>query len=256
MASAPSATSPHLPAGRHRWELTAGLPVPLAPSVLGTESLPGGAIVHASPVATAIGYTAEISADGAATWQPCGSAPQPLFKLDGLTNGAKYHVRITAHNAEQKSDPGPEYPIYVTDQAPLPPDGLFVGLAQGSATITWGEVLGATEYRLYRRGKSENGFRVVYAGLQRRWKDVDAAIVASAVSPVNTVPSREALVACEYYVTTVSHNGEGNASRHVDTNPASWRNWNPTDDEQFRRVLEQRTPNMLPNDGGQKHYPR
>ena len=252
----PNANTALLPAGRHRWELTGGLPVPLAPSVLSTESLPAGAIIHGGAVAGATSYSAEISSDNAATWTPCGTANQPLFKLNGLTNGAKYHVRITSHNAEQKSDPGAEYPMYVTDQAPSPPDGLFVDLAQGSVTITWGEVLGATEYRLYRRAKSETKFRVAYSGSQRVWKETNSAIVPSAGSPANTVPGRDATTACEYYVTTLSHNGESKPSRQADTNPASWRNWNPTDGEPFRRVLEQRTPNMLPNDGGQKHYPR
>jgi hypothetical protein len=46
-----------------------------------------------------------------------------------------------------------EYPIYVTDQPPLPPDGLRTEIVAGQVNLAWGEVLGAGEYRLYRRRK-------------------------------------------------------------------------------------------------------
>ncbi len=243
-----------LPAGRHRWELTPTLPVPLAPSILRTESQSAGAVIHVAAVASATSYSAEISSDNATTWVPRGSYAQPIFTLDGLDNGSKYHVRITAHNSAQQSSPGPEYPIYVTGQPLPPPDGLFVALAQGSATLTWGETLGATGYRVYRRSHNEKVFRVVTTGLERTWIDPDPAIVSPSPTPADSVPGT--YVACEYYVTALSHNGESKPSRHADTNPASWRNWNPTGNEPFRRVLEQRTPNMLPNDGGGKYYPR
>jgi hypothetical protein len=244
-----------LPAGEHRWELTAASPMPLAPAIRNTEYASGGATVHGVPVAAATGYTLEISADNAATWQAAGAAATPLFNLTGLTNGKKYHVRMFAKNQDRASAPGPEYPVYVTDAAPPPPDGLHVELAHGSATLTWGEVLGVTEYRVYRRKAGEAQFRVAYTGRETMWKDVDEGIVAPAHSPSNLSSTKFAPTpAFAYYVTARNHSGEGKPSRGANSDPASWRNWNPTDGEPFRRtfyLLE----GPLPNDGGGRHYP-
>jgi hypothetical protein len=245
-----------LPGGRHRWELTEGLPVPLAPSVLKTELLSGGAVVHASPVAAATSYIFELSSDEARTWQSAGTAVGPSLKLSGLANGTKYHVRVTARNAEHSSVPGPEYPLYVTAHPPSPPDGLFVELTPGAAILTWGEVLGATEYRLYRREKRDAHFRCAYLGAARTWKDTDTSITPPDASPDQPRSQASARAVFEYYVTAVSHNGESVPSRTANTDPASWRNWNPTGREPFRRVLEQRTLGAGPNDGGGRYYPQ
>ncbi len=40
----------------------------------------------------------------------------------------------------------------------------------------------------------------------------------------------------EYAVAAVNGNGEGPMSAIADTDPSSWRNWNPRPDEGFRRV--------------------
>jgi hypothetical protein len=60
-----------------------------------------------------------------------------------------------ALNGLHESAPGPEYPVYVTKAPPPPPDGLHVDLADGCATLSWGEVLGVTEYRLYAQSAAE-----------------------------------------------------------------------------------------------------
>ena len=40
----------------------------------------------------------------------------------------------------------------------------------------------------------------------------------------------------EYRIAAVNGNGEGAPSRTADTDPASWRNWDPRPGERFRRV--------------------
>lgn len=40
----------------------------------------------------------------------------------------------------------------------------------------------------------------------------------------------------EYRVTAVNGNGEGPPSRIINTDPASWRNWEPQPGEPFRRT--------------------
>lgn len=246
-----------LSAGMHRWELTAGLPMPLAPCIEYTEYSSGGAIVCGTPVAAATSYQLEISADNAMTWQPAGAAAStPVITLTGLANGKKYHVRMIANNEEHISPAGPEYPLYITQDPPPPPDGVHVELSEGLATLTWGEVLGVTEYRVYRREKGEAQFAVAYAGRATTWVDTDSSILPSASSPRNSASRSNApQAAIEYYVKASNHNGEGPRTRISNTVPASWRNWNPTDGEPFRRTQWLIEGNQ-PNDGGDRHYPR
>jgi len=244
-----------LPAGAHRWELTTTLPMPLAPSIYKTVYRNAGADIHGIPVASASSYTLEVSSDDAKTWKEMGVARKPAFPLAGLTNGSKYHVRITAKNTDRTSDPGPEYPLYITHNPPPAPDGLRITLSAGIADISWGEVLGVAEYRLYRKKKGDSQFRIAYNGYATSWKDVDPAILPPAVSPLGLASTTKAATPlCEYYVTASNHNGESRSSRSVNTDPASWRNWNPTGGEPFRRTVE-RSEGTLPNDGVGRYYP-
>jgi hypothetical protein len=244
-----------LPAGTHLWELSVAMPVPNAPRVERTENTAGGAIVYAEQVASATSYVLEISVDNAQKWTQCGVGPDPRISVNGLKTGAKYHVRFHARNTEQSSDAGPEYPLYVTSEPPSPPDGLHVDLFNGKAEISWGEVLGVREYRLYRRVAGSSHFSVAYAGRLTRWTDAEASVPPSSKPRSSNSDTNEiSQPTCDYYVTAVNHNGEGRPSRNADTNPTSWRNWNPMGNEPFRRSVE-RGEEELPNDHGGRYYP-
>lgn len=223
-----------LPQGLHAWELTGGLPVPVAPRILRTENIAGGAKIVLEPVASAAQYRIEISKDDAATWNTAGMYRASEAKVTGLANGSKAHVRAVAVNAEHESAPGNEYPLYVTDKPPAPPDGLHVDLAEGSATLTWGEVLGVSEYRLYARSSGEREFRLLASGLHCMHVDKRAVIHPSVRNPWKALGAT-AHNLIEYCVTAVNGNGESARSRIADTNPASWRNWDPVPGEPFRR---------------------
>jgi hypothetical protein len=134
-----------------------------------------------------------------------------------------------------ESLPGPEYPIYITDLAPPAPDGVQVELADGLATIAWGEILGASEYRLYARTSSAMDFRILYRGLDRKFVDRRAGIKACNEIPGPSTSTANAEIV-EYRVAAVNGNGESEMSRSADTDPASWRNWDPRPGEGFRRV--------------------
>jgi hypothetical protein len=192
-----------LKAGRHRWQVTAGDPVPNAPSILRTENTAGGGRLIVENVAGATGYRYQLSRDGGKNWS---STPATLT---GLADGIKVHVRAIALNGSQQSAPGPEYPIYITSRPPLPPDGLSIHLQNGAASLTWGELLGVTEYRLYADD------RVVYRGPERSFVDVHAAR--------------------SYAVSAVSGNGEGPRSAAVQAIPNSWLTFDPKPGEPFRR---------------------
>jgi hypothetical protein len=144
---------------------------------------------------------------------------QQEIELDGLSNGRKVHIRAVALNALHESAPGPEYPIYITNQSPPAPDGLHVDLAKGAATITWGEVLGVSEYRLYTRARWEKDFHLLYKGGTRIYVHKRPEILAcSAIPDVSLRASIPSIF--EYAIVAVNGNDEGAMSSTADTDPA------------------------------------
>ena len=129
--------------------------------------------------------------------------------MSGMSEKTKVHVRAIAANATHESVPGPEYPIYIAGKPPLPPDGLSVALRQQAAVLTWGEVLGVTEYRLYA------GDRLVYRGMARAFTDAKAG--------------------AQYSVSAVDGNGEGPHSVAVNADRDGWLTFDPKPGERFRR---------------------
>jgi hypothetical protein len=187
-------------------------------------------------VASASQYRVELSKDSGSTWTALPTQVQPTVELSGLANGQKVHVRGVAINAQHESESGPEYPIYVADQAPAPPDGLQIDLSDGAATVSWGEVLGVKEYRLFGRVDGDSEFQLLYYGLERSYRDKRPGIRNCNAAPEENRTGSPAIIA-QYYVTASNGNGESARSHTADTNPASWRNWDPRPDEPFRRVL-------------------
>jgi hypothetical protein len=230
-----------LEAGKHHWELTDKLPTPSAPRIVRTENRSGGARIIAEPVGGATQYRFELSKDAGATWSTIGLKNEPEIIASGLADGQKFHVRAVATNPEWESLPGAEYPLYVTKEPPPPPDGLRVELANGVAALSWGEVLGVSEFRLYGRPAGDNNFSLFYRGLDRVYVDKRHDIQAASPNP-NDPGGKTHVEIVEYYVTAVNGNGEGARSRIADTNPNSWRNWDPKPGEPFRRDFADVSP--------------
>jgi len=218
------------PAGRHRWEFTPALPMPDAPSVRWTVDEKGGVRIISILPAGADRLRLQTSRNAGLTWQEAGESRDGSFRLQSLPLG-KIHVRLIAGNAEDWSEPGDDYPVYVTDQVPPPPDGLALRLGQDSVQVDWGQILGAAEYRLYRRGPglgSGEGWRLIYAGRDRSYRDGAArGVVPAAALPGPGVGSSPGVAMYEYAVAGVDGNGEGPKSAAVDTDPAGWLNWWP-----------------------------
>ena len=249
-----SAFTVNLKAGRHEWELTDALPIPIAPEILRTENRAGGARVVVSPVAAATSYRMELSKDNGVTWSKITVQEDPVIEISSLVNGEKVHVRAVALNAAHESSPGPEYPLYVSSAPPPPPDGLCIELSDGTATLTWGEVLGIIEYRLYARLAGQDEFHLIYRGRDRAYEDKRPEIqTANAIPETSAVPAAGVI---EYCVTAVNGNGEGARSRNANTNPASWRNWDPRPGEPFRRVYGFSSDSPPPSEGMPRYYPR
>lgn len=227
--------------GVHRWELTDGIPVPVAPEIVRTENHSDGARVMIAPVASASKYRLELSKDNGATWNSAAVTAEPAAQIHGLTEGEKVHLRAVAINSEHESEPGSEYPLYVSKALPPPPDGLRVALSNGSARLTWGEVLGAAEYRLYARRAPNQEFRLLYRGLDRAFTDRDASIRAPLAQPEERAHAQLPNL-IEYCVAAANGNGEGPRSRTENTDPGSWRNWDPIPGEPFRRAFDDTSP--------------
>lgn len=240
--------------GRHHWELTDELPVPIAPRIMATENRAGGARVRIAPVAAATQYRLELSRDGGSTWTGIATEARTELDVSGLPNGTKVHVRAVAINARHESVPGAEYPLYVTDEPPLPPDGLRMELAEGTARLSWGEVLGVAAYRLYARHAQEKNFQLLYHGSDRIFTH-HAANLRSA-SAVPGAGDAEATACIEYCVSAVNGNGEGPRSRVTNSDPASWRNWDPRPGEPFRRVYNYSVGSKPGKDARPRYYPR
>ncbi|HEV2323104.1 MAG TPA: hypothetical protein VGS10_04030 [Terracidiphilus sp.] len=227
--------------GAHRWELTGGLPVPIAPQIVRTENHSDGARVIITPVAAASQYRLEISKDNGATWASASVSKDPAAQIHGLAEGEKVHLRAVAINAAHESEPGSEYPLYVSKEPPSPPDGLHVELFNGSARLTWGEVLGVGEYRLYSRRAPNQEFRCLYRGVDRMFTDPEAAIRAPLAQPEEPAAAPQPNL-IEYSVACVNANGEGPRSRIANIDPGTWRNWDPVPGEPFRRVFADMSP--------------
>jgi hypothetical protein len=236
----------NLPTGRHSWELTSGLPMPISPVIVRTVDTSSGASVIFNPVAGADHYRVETSSDGGTTWQKAAEGSGSPIALTGLKNGEKIHARVIAANAQRESAPSREYPIYVTDHPPEAPDGLDLVLQKDRIDLTWGEILGASEYRLYRRHLGETSWTKIYSGTERAFSDKEAK---GALPPVE-LPGRadNALntdrgTIYEYAITAVNGNGEGEKSTVENSDPTGWRNWWPSGQE---RTYKRQTGYWLP----------
>ena len=242
----PGVLTVNLPAGRHSWELTSGLPTPMSPVIVRTENKSGAATVFFQPVAGADRYRLETSPDGGKTWQSATQGKSSPLALAGLANGTKIHIRVIAANAKQESAPGREYPVYVSDLAPEAPEGLDLVLSKGRIDLSWGEILGASEYRLYRRALGVTAWKRLYSGLARVFADAEA----KGTLPSVELPGRSdnALnndrgTIYEYAVAAVNGNGEGEKSRVANADPTGWRNWWPAGEE---RRFKRQTSYWLP----------
>src|SRR5262249_26172150 len=69
-----------------------------------------------------------------------------------------------AANARYRAPAGADYPLYVTDRPPEPPDGLTLRPGPDTVALTWGEVLGAGGYRGLGRRPGGTGDRGGLAG--------------------------------------------------------------------------------------------
>ncbi len=222
--------------GRHVWQLSQHLPLPLAPSIERTVNRSGGAEVHFATVEGADRYRLEVQRGRRVrNGSPRPRSFQSTLLVAGLPNGTKVHVRVVAFNRERESPPGDEYPLYVTAHAPDPPDGLDLRLAEGFGVPPWGRVLGVKlgVSALSRRKVGESSWTMLYSGPSSLYLDQNAL----GVRPTAEFPGKAAnassangnQVVYEYAVARIQRERRGHPrSSSADTDPTSWRNWWPS----------------------------
>jgi len=212
-----------VPRGTHRWQWNEAPPSPGRPRVLRTINRSGGFTAFWKEVTAAVSYDLEVSRDGGGNWEKLltGLAATSA-DVTGLSDGTKVHIRVVANGAAEPGPPSADYPVYVTAERPHWPEGLRAGRDDSAVRLTWGEVLGAREYRLYRRRQGDTDFGLVYSGPRREYVDED-------VDPGGVY---------EYRVSSADDNGEGEPGPITDTDPARLINWDPYPGEGFRRDTE------------------
>ncbi|MCD0490331.1 fibronectin type III domain-containing protein [Pedobacter sp. MC2016-14] len=212
--------------GKHTWQWSSNGVIPGSSTITSTLVKNKGVLVSWAAVPGALTYNLQLSEDGGTNWA---TVKENITKteesLSSLTNGTKIHLRVIANAKGGNGDPSDEYPVYVTDQAAHAPEGLLVDLTGVQNRITWGTVLGAGKYTLYRRIKSlktKTSFTKIYEGPLTAFADQKPA--------ANTI--------YEYAVTAINGNGASKFSNIIDTDPLRFNNWTPKPREGFRRDTE------------------
>ncbi|WP_189565467.1 fibronectin type III domain-containing protein [Persicitalea jodogahamensis] len=208
--------------GTYVWQWNSTGVIPSTPVILGTTHRSQGGNVSWNQVPGADTYQLQMSLDGGESWKTSKDMIKgQTTSLTGLANGTKIHVRVRAKGKGGWSVASDEYPIFVTDQVPHAPEGLLVRPEERGQCLTWGRILGASRYYLYRRAKdsASDSAQLIYSGPESTFLD-------------KSIPTESI---AEYWVKAENGNGISKESTHNDTDSKRLINWYPKPDENFRR---------------------
>lgn len=246
--------------GEHLLEYTTHDAIPLPTEIVDVEYNKNDVLVYLGKPDMVDKVRMEVSVDGGKSWNALGITRQAKYRVtkNGYVN--KIHVRAVSINGQKEALFAKEYPVYITNEAPHYPEGLFLKLQDNSVTLSWGKVLGVKKYCLYRRVKGETEFEKVYEGKFNGFVDMKA-VGAKKAYPLpglleNCFRDKNGLVIYEYAVSSINGNGEGPLSPIENTDPASWRNWYPNTELKFKRQSAFCMPPYMPgNMSPAKYYP-
>jgi len=230
-----------VPAGKHVWQWSA-MGVQPQPPVIKALSLhnQGFRLSWANRMG-ATGYRIEYSKNGGESWEILiAHCQDTTANISGLKNESKIHIRIIAKGRSLDSAPSDEYPVYLTSMAPHAPEGLGLELSPSQIRLSWGTILGADVYQLFRREKLASGgadFQKIYEGNCRTFSDRQTSIkgMAKPNQQVSNDPLNHHGHIYEYAVKAVNGNGASVLSNLIDTDPGNFLNWQPKKGEGFRR---------------------
>ena len=247
-----------LPVGEHHIEYAREV-TPMPTDIIDTEYTPNGTLIYLDIPASAKKVKIETSRDNGQTWTEVGTTTRSVYKLAPQPAG-KIHVRALSVNGKHTAVFAQEYPVYTTNQAPHYPEGLHLNLDKGKVDLSWGKVLGAQKYRIYRRKAGDKDFTLIFEGKANQYTDMEAAGVIKACRFPGKLdnPTLDAgsFTVYEYTVTTVNGYGESVQSPIADTHPASWANWYPDTELKYKRTsafwMEPYVPSFMTPE---KYYP-
>lgn len=226
-----------LPEGEHSIEI-AQTATPMPAVITDTEYKTNGVLVYLEIPASAKRARIELSDDNAQTWRSIGITTGKTFCLPTQKEG-KVHVRAVALNGKKEAMFAQEYPVYITNKPPHCPEGLRLYIDTDQVGLSWGKVLGAEKYGVYRRKVGEKEYRKIFEGKTNTYKD-KAGI--GTVKPFdfpgkldNQQVDYSRITIYEYAVTTINGKGESALLPVEDTDPASWNNWYPRTELKFKR---------------------
>ncbi|MEI7421871.1 MAG: hypothetical protein WCK18_07240 [Prolixibacteraceae bacterium] len=249
-----------LPEGEFYWEISTKGGTPQSPVIERTEYLKKGVMVYFSNPAMTKKIAFEISKDGGKSWTKAGLATNSSYLINPIAGVTKIHVRAIAIGKLKESHPSQAYPVYFEAEKPHFPEGLALTVDSNCVQLSWGQLFGVKEYRLYRRTKGEKQFVQIYKGLGNRFEDKTCSGVVPPFSLPGKLDNAEkkpaGLIIYEYSVTSLNGKGESKYSPVEDTDPASWANWYPGTKLKFKRQTSFWLPpyvneNMVPD----KYYP-
>ena len=157
----------------------------------------------------ATSYRVEYSVGSESEWKAAGECLENEYTIKAANN-SKVFLRVCGMKEDIIGEYSKVYPAYITSDVPLPPVGLNITESNGIYRLHWGEVLGVNQYRLYKKGDCNP----VYEGEGRTFITTDEG---------------------EYYVTSVSPNGESRPSCMKNTADKNLTRWDNRPEEKFRR---------------------
>jgi hypothetical protein len=211
--------------GLHHWQWSMAGVIPQPPVITRIVTASGRCTVEWAKAPGAASYEVQLSADNGNNWKVAASGVTGTSAvLSGLQNNTKIQVRVIATGAGGPSAASDLYPAYINNRAPHYPEGLVVLMEDKKLAVSWGEILGAGSYKLYKRkkGAADTTWQQVYSGSSRVFREA--------------VPATP--IVWEYAVTAINGNGESSRSNSSDTDKDRFLNWQPKPGEGFRRDTE------------------
>lgn len=212
-----------LPAGVHSLEFTSAAK-PGQLDIRRAIQVRQGANIQWHSVVGATAYQIERSEDQGQTWDKYETVNQCECFLPA-SGRLKSHIRVTALNGDKAGIPSDPYPVYFSEDPPLPPEGLKLGFGnQEGETVwlSWGQVAGAERYRVYMRGGGIEDYQCVYEG-----ENVEYCC---------TVKAENMMDVLEFAVTAVSGIGESALSFPVNSDRTSFLHWDPMPGDHYRKT--------------------
>jgi hypothetical protein len=209
--------------GKYTWQWTDVGIIPSAPVIVNAFTGESWSDVEWHPVTGAQDYSVQMSTDGEITWIDVEQGIKSThYKLTGLTDGKKLHVRVIARAKGGQGNPSDSYPIYPTGVIPHAPEGLRAVTEGHKVSLIWGQILGTNQYTLYQRTQGASDYQKVYSGPETR----------------TTIDLPDSLKVYEFCVTATNGIGESEKSVSADTDENRIINWYPVPGETYRRVTE------------------